>query len=101
MANTKIEVNTVSLKGDVTSIEGEIRSLRKAAENLRSTSSQLDSMWEGEAKVKFQAAVRDDLNKLESLISAVEKFTRQTDSSRTEYERCENAVAQIIASIKV
>lgn len=101
MAATMIEVNTDTLKRDVATIESEIRALRRASEKLRDTSTQLGALWEGTAKTAFMAAVQDDLNQLEDLISALEKFTQLTDEARGEYDKCEQSVAQIVAAIRV
>lgn len=101
MAGTVIEVNTSTLKSDVSTINGEISSLKNDVKSLRSTASQLSSMWDGSAKNAFIAAVNDDIRRLEELINAIGKFTDKTDTSRAEYEKCENAVAGIISAIRV
>ena len=101
MATTIIEVNTSTLKTDVSSIETEIKALRTAATKIKDISTQLGAMWDGPAKIAFMAAVQDDLSQLENLIIAIEKFTQLTDESRSEYDKCEQSVAQIVASIRV
>ena len=101
MTKTAIEVNTATLKSDVSTIEGELRALRSGATKLRNTAEQLGRMWDGAAKEAFMAAVRDDLNRLENLIKALETFTDQTAEIRQEYDNCETTVEQIIASIRV
>ena len=101
MAKTIIEVNTNTLKSDVSNIEARIRSLRSEAANLRNTADQLGSMWEGPAKQAFMAAVQADLSKLENLIKAMERFTNQTSECQVEYDKCEQAVSSIISSIRV
>ena len=40
-------------------------------------------------------------NRMEELVKALEKFAEKTDSSRTEYDKCENSVAGIVSSIRV
>ena len=101
MASSIIEVNTNTLKSNMETMQGHIHGLRKSAESLRNISGQLDNMWDGEAKQAFVTAVRDDLNRLETLISAMEKYTGKTDEARGEYDRCESAVSQIVSSIRV
>ena len=101
MAGTIIEVNTSTLRNDVSRINTEISGLKKDVRQLRTTAQQLSSMWEGSAKTAFIAAVNDDIGRLEELINAIDKFTGKTDDARSEYEKCENAVSGIIASIKV
>ena len=101
MAKTVIEVNTGTLRTDVTNIQGEIRSLRSEAGKLRSAADQLSGMWDGPAKQAFMSAVKDDLGRLDALIQAMEKFTVQTSDAREEYDKCENAVSGIISAIRV
>lgn len=101
MAGTIIEVNTSTLRNDISSIETEISSLKKDVERLRNSLSQLSTMWDGKAKVSFVASVNDDIGRLSELIDAINKFTDKTDSVRADYEKCEIAVANMVASIKV
>lgn len=101
MAGKLIEVNTNTLKSDVSEIDGELRAILQCAEKLASTLSQLEGMWDGNAKQAFSSAVRDDLNRLKELVKAMQNLTGKTGTAREEYDRCENAVSQIIASIRV
>ena len=101
MAATVIEVNTSTLRNDITRIDTEISGLKKDVKQLRATAQQLSTMWDGNAKTAFVAAVNDDIRRLEELINAMDKFTGKTDDARSEYEKCENAVSGIVASIKV
>lgn len=101
MAANIIEVNTATLKNDVSEIDGELRGVISEADKLDGILSQLEGMWEGPAKQAFFAAVRDDLGRLRELVKAMQTLTSKTGEAREEYDRCENAVAQIVASIKV
>lgn len=101
MAGKLIEVNTNTLKADVSEIDDELRAILQCAEKLVATLSQLESMWDGNAKQAFSLAVKDDLNRLKELVKAMQNLTGKTGEAREEYDRCESAVAQIIASIRV
>lgn len=101
MASRIIEVNTSTLKADVESIQGEIRAIQSAAVKLRDIAAQLGDTWDGEAKKAFMEALLNDIDRLEDLTSAVERFTGKTDNSRAEYEKCESTVSQIVSAIKV
>lgn len=101
MAGRMIEVNTSTLKNDVSTIMGEINGLWRDIQALRDTASQLSTMWDGSAKAAFMAAVQDDIRRAEELVKALEKFAGKTDSSRAEYDKCENSVAGIVSSIRV
>ena len=101
MAQATIEVNTAALNSDVQRIQSEIASLRSDSQRIQSTTAALNSMWDGDAKNAFVQAVQSDIEYLNQLIQAVDKFTGLTDDSRVEYERCENAVSGIVAAIRV
>lgn len=101
MAGKLIEVNTSTLKSDVSEIDGELRAVLQGADKLATTLSQLESMWDGNTKQAFSLAVKDDLSRLKELVKALQNLTNKTGAAREEYDRCENAVSQIIASIRV
>ena len=96
-----LEVNTGTLRNDVNEIQGELRGIRNEMSNLRSAASSLGSTWEGDAKIAFMEALQDDMNRLESLVNAIDQFTDRTEESRVAYEKCENAVSQAVSSMKV
>ena len=101
MAGKLIEVNTNTLKADISEIENELRAILQCAEKLSATLGQLEGMWDGNAKQSFSLAVRDDLNRLKDLVKAMQNLTSKTGTAREEYDRCESTVSQIIASIRV
>ncbi len=101
MANQIIEVNTGTLKNDVSSIEEELQGAAKGAERLETVLTQLEGMWDGPAKQAFAAAVRDDLGRLRELVKAMQTLTEKTGEAREEYDKCEIAVEQVVSSIKV
>lgn len=101
MATKTIEVNTTSLRNDILSLDQEIAGLKKNMQALRSAAAQLSTSWDGSAKEAFIRAVQNDIGMLEQLIGAIEQFNDKVDASRTEYDRCENAVSGLIASIRV
>lgn len=101
MAVTKIEVNTSTLKGDVDKFRTELNGLKDDVTKLRETSNSLSTMWDGIAKQATVAAVANDIGKLEQLIKVMEDFTNATDTARSNYDRCEQNVGSIVASLKV
>lgn len=101
MASNLIEVNTNSLKGDVDEIAVELEQISRDADTLRGLLAHLETMWDGNAKQAFSAAVWDDLERLGVLVQAMKQLTSRTSDARAEYDKCENAVAQIVSSIKV
>lgn len=101
MAGRVIEVNTTTLRSDVSAIEEEINAINKGADRLANTLRELERMWEGNAKQAFSSAVNDDIRRLRELSEAIGRFTQKTGEIRREYDTCESEVAQIISSIRV
>ena len=96
-----IEVNTATLKSDVDIIRVELMKIRENADRLLQILHELGNMWDGNAKEAFSAAVNSDIALLIELVKAMQNFTGKTSEAREEYDKCENAVAQIVASIRV
>lgn len=101
MSAKNIEVNTSILRNDVDVIAAELDKILKNADQLSTILGELEGMWEGSAKQAFSAAVRDDLGRLKELVRVIRDLTQRTSDARQEYDKCENAVSQIVSSIKV
>ena len=101
MAGRIIEVNTSTLRWDVSAIEEEISGINRGADRLAQALRELESMWDGNAKQAFSAAVNDDIRRLRELAKALAQFTEKTSEARREYDTCETAVSQIVSSIRV
>ncbi|MCI1722771.1 MAG: WXG100 family type VII secretion target [Lachnospiraceae bacterium] len=97
----RIETNTGTMKSDVESIQTEIRGLTDDGKKLQNAVSELNGMWEGEAKEAFMNAFQTDLNSLEDMISILSDITSATSEARSDYENCESKVSGIVASIKI
>ena len=96
-----IEVNTTTLKSDVDIIRVELMKIRENADRMSQVLHELGSMWDGNAKLAFSAAVNSDIAQLTELVKTMQNFTGKTSEAREEYDKCENAVAQIVSSIRV
>lgn len=101
MDNSKLEVNTGTLRSDSASVRTEISALKREAQSLRNLSARLSQMWEGTAKAEFQKHYEAELNALDEAISALERFTQRTQEVGTEYERCERAVSSVVGGLKI
>ena len=101
MDSAKLEVNTGTLRSDAASIRREVDALKQNAQTLRSLSASLNRMWTGQAKAEFQRNYALELDALEQAIASLERFTLQTQSVRTEYERCEHSVSGVVDSLRI
>lgn len=100
MANL-IETNTGTMKTDVESIRAELKNIDSIKTKLADEVSRLGSMWEGDAKSVFMAGFQSDLGELEEMIKAYTEMTDSTDEARSDYEKCESNVADIVSSIQI
>lgn len=101
MTSAKMEVNTGTLRSDLSSIQREISALKREAEELRSKSERLGRMWEGKAKAEFMTQYAQELNALNEAIDSLERFTVRTRTVDAEYERSESVVANVVNAMKV
>lgn len=101
MTSAKMEVNTGTLRSDLSSIQREISALKRDAEELRSKAERLSRMWEGEAKAEFMTQYARELNALDAAVDALERFTVRTQTVDAEYERSEHLVANVVNALKV
>ena len=101
MAGRSIEVNTNTLKSDLSVIEEEIRGINRGADQLEQTLHALESMWEGPGQGALPPPVKHDIPRPPELSRLLESFTQTTGEVRQEYDACENEIAQLITSIRV
>lgn len=101
MSAKNIEVNTGVLRNDVDVIAGQLEKILGNVDKLSAILGELEDMWEGDAKQAFSGAVRDDLGRLKELVKTIQDLTQRTSDARQEYDKCEDAVSQIVSSIRV
>lgn len=101
MAENIIAVDTAILKTDVDSITAEIKGLRAVRQKIDSEVQQSGAMWDGTAKQAFMAAVQSDLAILDEITFSLTDLTGGTDDARTDYEKCEQSVSDIVSSIRI
>ena len=101
MTSSKLEVNTGTLRSDLTSIQREINALKREAEDLRNKAALLNRMWEGQAKEEFLSNYAQELDALDAAIDALNRFTAQTLTVDSEYERSERIIGNVVDAVKV
>ena len=101
METEQMEINTVALSGDCASVRRETEMIKNNVAYLRRSIAGLNQSWEGAAKEEFTKGFQRDLTALDESIRALERFTALTELSGTEYEQCERAVREIVASMRI
>ena len=74
------------MKSDVESIQTEIRGLTDDGKKLQNAVSELNGMWEGEAKEAFMNAFQTDLNSLEDMTLDIAGQTYQLSFTDAEID---------------
>ena len=77
-----------ALRNQNTKLESEIQ-------ELRAQESAMSSYYEGEARQKFQAAVQQDLQKMEQFKNTITEYAATLDIAAAKYEKAEAQAADI------
>ena len=101
MEQRRYEIETNALKNDVNAANDVIAALKKNITQLQEAQKRLSSMWESPAKRELTAAVQTDINQLTQLVDTIRAFINTVSQAREEYDRCENAVGQLVNNIRV
>ena len=101
MAVNKIRVNTNSLNHTRSELQAKLDKIKKDIENISGNMNTLNSMWEGEAHEAFSQQVNDDISFLEWACGSIQNIINYESNAVTEYNKCEQEVADIISQIRI
>lgn len=101
LAQKIIEIDTAMLQGDEQNIAEQAADLQRDLTEISSLIEQLGSMWDGPARQAFQAQMAEDLGILSEICSFMQKYTGWMQQAGGEYVKCENAVQEIIAAVRI
>ena len=96
-----IEIDTVSLERDRQTIQSELEKVHSGISQLREKMVNLGAMWEGPAHNAFMVQFNADYEFVQEFENELEKYIGTMEYAQKEYQKCENAVHQAIASIRV
>lgn len=97
----KLEVETIRLNTDVENMTEYLDKIKKAKDAMETNIVNLNSMWDGEAKVAFVEQCNYDIETLSSIISEVDSFIKKWSIAKKKYDDCEMQVGNLINDIKV
>ena len=101
MAVSKIRVNTGSLDHTREEVQAKLNGIRKNADQISGDMDRLKSMWSGEAHQAFVEQVAADMEALRAACDSIQKIIQYENTAVTEYNKCEQQVADLIAQIKI
>ena len=97
----RIEIETNLLTQDKETIQNQVRVLKSRMAGLKDQMERLSGMWEGPAKETFMIQFWSDCDFIQDFFSEMDAYVDAMEYARQEYEKCENNVSQIVASIRI
>jgi WXG100 family type VII secretion target len=101
MAANKIRVNTGSLDQTRKELQAKLDKVRKDIDHISDDMGTLNSMWEGDAHQAYVQSITDDMQVLSEVCEGIQSMIRYESNAVTEYGKCEQQVADVIAKISI
>lgn len=75
--------------------------VRTEISHLKEKMANLSTMWEGPAHDTFMAQFNTDYEFIQDFVNEIGTYIETMEYAQREYEKCENAVQDAIASIRI
>lgn len=96
-----ISIDTSILSSDISSLNSQVKEARNQMNQMVNSMIELDAMWDGEANQEFVKQFQYDVESAEGLFESLEQIIESIEYAKKEYDKCDNDVEGIIASIVV
>lgn len=94
-----IGVHTGQMQTDIQNLRSMLSQTRRHLQSLSDSMESLNQMWSGEANAAMRLRFQQDYNSLSALCAFIEKLIQAMESSRQDYDQCDNQVASAVASL--
>ncbi len=101
MAISKIRVDTGRLDQTRKELQAKLDKIRKDIDQIRDDMNTLNSMWAGDAHEAFETTVAEDISALGGMCDTLQEVINYESGAVTEYNKCEQQVADLITQIRV
>jgi WXG100 family type VII secretion target len=101
MAVSKIKINTNSLNQTRKELQAKLDKIKKDIEQISSDMNTLNSMWMGDAHQAFQQSVEEDMQILSEACDSIQGIINYESNAVTEYNKCEQQIADMITLIRI
>ena len=101
MSANKIRVNTDSLNQTKKNLQEKLNSIRKAISDISEDMNTLNSMWMGEAHDAFVANTDSGIQFLNNVCDGIQGIINYEENAVTEYNKCEQQVAELIRQMQI
>lgn len=96
-----IEIETSQLDKDYQKMQVDLSSVQNEISKLFEEMQQLDTMWDGPAKLTFRSQMLNDFETMNDICSNLLEFINDMKRASSEYKKCEKEVANLIATIRI
>lgn len=101
MGISYIEVNTGSLERDCQEISNHIGEAESNLKGLLEILEMVNTGWKGAANAMFNQKLSEDMEFLAAVIKEASELLKCLGYAGQEYVKCENDVAETIASVRI
>ena len=101
MAISYIEIDTGQLNKDIGDLGESIKKAEKTLSDMVQEMEELNSMWQGQANLAFQAQFQNDNVLMQELLQEMLKLEECMRYASGEYVKCENEVKDMVDSIRI
>lgn len=101
MGVNEIATNIETMRKDISELEDLLSMARGTIDKVYAEMTQLDAMWDGDANETFNVQVRKDIEFGREVCDTVNEIINCMEYANSEYNKCENEIGNIIASIRI
>ncbi|MGI6010699.1 MAG: WXG100 family type VII secretion target [Ruminococcus sp.] len=97
----ELEVDTMNLNQKAARFAELALALEEDLEELRGSLMELNGSWEGDAARAFERQFQGDYETMKTVCETVKELQNTMEYAKGEYIRCEQAVEDTVAAIKI
>lgn len=96
-----IEISTTQLNSDREFIEENIENIQAELESFSEELYNLNGMWTGPSNAAYIQQISKDLERLQEVLNVLSNLVQCMSFAAQEYVKCEDGVADLVASIRI
>ncbi len=97
----RIQIDTNRLREETEKLDQCRVDLSAQVKRLYDDVAQLNTMWTGKANAAFNAQFHLDQQTLEEICQALQKFAGDLNTAAVEYDRCDQEIGELVASVQI
>lgn len=101
MTIKEMAVSTDNLARDTGRLREMLNELRQNKEKMTGEIGELNRMWKGPANEMFVKQFQSDCLSFDRLCKTIEEMIQAMEYAKTEYEKCDNRVNELVRAIRI